>query len=326
VLFFSVSRAAHPSFILASYLHIPVNMSHQQQGTGAGHGVAYDPVPDLQEELDTPLDDAPYDPYLQHMSAPPVDDDLNPDEPSINLVRPRFLGTIDGEGIRESLASVSSRPQSENVPSLYALNPGSLSTRGSQTLQPDPAADSFSAPYRDDPRSPSEDVFDGPSVPMESFSQPRFLKEKQALYASPTSKSRRRNVIVLAALGGVILLIVVIVVPVYFLAIKPHSNKSSSSSQSSHSTAASPSSTSSPSTPKSAAVTGGDGSTVTMDDGTTFTYSNPFGGYWYYNPKDPLNNSARAQSWTPALNETFNFGADTIHGCVVLLSTHPRRD
>jgi hypothetical protein len=46
---------------------------------------------------------------------------------------------------------------------------------------------------------------------MESFSQPRFLKEKQALYASPTSKSRRRNVIVLAALGGVILLIVVIV-------------------------------------------------------------------------------------------------------------------
>ena len=300
-------------------------MSHQQQGTGSGHGVAYDPVPNFQEESDTPLDDSPYDPYSQHMSAPPLDDELNPNEPSINLVRPRFLGTLDGEGIRESLASIGSRPQSESVHSTYALNPGSLSARGSQILHSDPAAESFSAPYRDDPRSPSEDVFDGPSVPMESFSQARFIKEKQALYASPTSKSRRRNVIVLAALGGVILLIVIVVVPVYFLAIKPHSNKSSSSSQS-HSTAASPSSTNSPSSPKSAAITGGDGSTVTMDDGTKFTYHNPFGGFWYYNPKDPLNNAAQAQSWTPALNETFNYGTDPIRGCVMLLSAHIRRD
>lgn len=298
-------------------------MSHQQQGTGAGHGVAYDPVPNFQEESDTPLDDSPYDPYSQHMSAPPLDDELNLNEPSINLVRPRFLGTLDGEGIRQSLASVgSSRPQSENAHSLYALNPESLSARGSPNLHSDPA---FSAPYRDDPRSPSVDVFDGPSVPMESFSQARFLKEKQALYASPTSKSRRRNVIVLAALGGVILLIVIVVVPVYFLAIKPHSNKSSSS-QSSHSTATSPSSTGSPSSPKSAAITGGDGSTVTMDDGTTFTYHNSFGGFWYYNPKDPLNNGAQAQSWTPPLNETFNYGTNPIRGCVVLLSTRLRRD
>jgi glucan 1,3-beta-glucosidase len=301
------------------------------QATGAGHGVAYDPVPNPQEEPEPPLDNAldfPYDPYSQQaMSAPHLDDDLNADEPSVSLVRPRFLGTIDGEGIRESLASLgSSRPQSETVPSLYALDPGSLSARGSQALQLDPAAHSFSAPYRDEPRSPSEDVSEGPSVPMDNFSQPRFLKEKQALYASPTSKSRRRNLIILSALGGVILLIVVVVVPVYFLAIKNHSNKSSSS-QSSNPTAASPSSTGSPSSsPKSAAVTGGDGSTVTTDDGTKFTYSNPFGGYWYYDPKDPLNNGARAQSWTPALNETFNYGADTIRGCVVLLATYSCRN
>jgi hypothetical protein len=104
---------------------------------------------------------------------------------------------------------------------LYTLSTQALSPQEALRLFSHPAADSFSAPYRDDPRSPSEDVFDGPSVPMDSFSQPRFLKEKQALYASPTSKSRRRNVIILAALGGVILLIVVVVVPVYFLAIKP---------------------------------------------------------------------------------------------------------
>ena len=286
-------------------------MSHQQEGTGPGHGVAYGPVPNPQHEPDpffNTIHDSPYDP----MSAPPPLDDLNPDEPSINLVRPRFLGTIDGEGIRESLASLGSRPQSENVNSLYALNQESPSARSPE------ATDSFSSPYRDDPRSPSEDVFDGPSVPLDSFSQPRFLKEKQAIYAAPSSKSRRRNIIILAALGGLILLIVVVVVPVYFLAIKPHSNKSSAP-QSSHSTAASPSPTSSPSTPKSAAITGGDGSTVTMDDGTTFTYRNPFGGYWYYDPNDPFNNSARPQSWSPALNETFNYGTDSIRGSVALL-------
>ena len=31
--------------------------------------------------------------------------------------------------------------------------------------------------------------------------------------------------------------------------------------------------------PQTAAVTGGDGSTITKEDGTTFTYHNPFGGY-----------------------------------------------
>jgi glucan 1,3-beta-glucosidase len=293
-------------------------MSNQQEGTSPGHGVVYDPVPNPQNEPDPPFNsihDSLYDP----MSAPPLDD-LTPDEPSINLVRPRFLGTIDGEGIRESLASFGSRPQSENVNSLYALNPESLSARS-----PDQATDSFTSPYRDDPRSPSEDLFDGPSVPLDTISQPRSLKEKQALYAAPSSKSRRRNVIILAALGGLILLIVVVVVPVYFLAIKPHSNKSSAA-QSSHSTTASPSSTSSPSTPKVAAITGGDGSTVTMDDGTTFTYSNAFGGYWYYDPNDPFNNGARPQSWSPALNETFNYGSDLIRGSVALLQTRSCRD
>ncbi|KAH9050687.1 glycoside hydrolase [Lactarius hengduanensis] len=302
-------------------------MAHQQQGAGAGHGVAYNPVPNPPQEPEPPLDnihDSLYDPYsTEAMSAPPHLDDLNPEEASVNLVRPRFLGTIDGEGIRDSLASVSSRPQSENVSSLYALNPESLSARGS--FFPDPAAaDSFSAPYRDDPRSPEDDAFDGPSVPLDSISpQPRFLKEKQAIYATPTSKSRRRNVIILAALGGLILLIVAVIVPVYFLAIKPHSNKSSQSSPSS--TTASPSSTGSPSTPKTAVVTGGDGSTVTMDDGTTFIYRNSFGGYWYYDPNDPFNNGARAQSWSPALNETFNYGSDLIRGVNIggWLNTEP---
>ncbi|KAK1226753.1 hypothetical protein PQX77_010263, partial [Marasmius sp. AFHP31] len=61
-------------------------------------------------------------------------------------------------------------------------------------------------------------------------------------------------------------------------------------------------------------VTGGDGSTVVLEDGSTFIYSNPHGGHWYHDINDPFNNKARAQAWTPALNEQFTYGADRIRG------------
>jgi len=237
--------------------------------------------------------------------------DLNPDELSVNLVPPpRFLGTIDGEGIRDSVGSFSSRARSEGFSSLYALNPESLSARGS----PRPESQDFSGPYHDDPRALPDDPFDGPSVPLSSLSspQPRFLSEKQAFYPSKTSKSRR-NTIILSALGGLLLLIVAVILPVYFLAIKHTSNKGASSQQSGTATAPSPSGTKSPS---QNLITGGDGSTVTMEDGTTFTYHNSFGGYWYQDPNNPLANSARPQSWVPALNETFQYGTDRIRGYV----------
>ncbi len=279
-----------------------------------GHGVAYDPVPNPQEPSYTPqsLYDSPSEQPTPDPGSPaPEMGDLNPDEPSVNLVPPpRFLGTLDGEGIRESLGSFSSRPQSEAFSSLYALNPESLSARGS----PRPESQDFPGPYRDDPRTLPDDPFDGPSVPLSTLSsQPRFLSEKQAVYPSKASKSRR-NTIILSALGGVILLLVAVILPVYFLAIKHTSNKATSSQHSGTSTAPSPSGTKSPSSKN--LITGGDGSTVTMDGGTTFTYHNPFGGYWYSDPNNPLANNARPQSWVPALNETFQYGTDRIRGYV----------
>jgi glucan 1,3-beta-glucosidase len=135
------------------------------------------------------------------------------------------------------------------------------------------------------------------------------------VYKSYGSKSRR-NTIILSAIGGLVLLIIAIILPVYFLAIKHTSNHVAAAQSSSHSSAAaSPSATKTPSS-KASLITGGDGSTVTMDDGTTFTYSNSFGGTWYYDPNDPFNNAAQAQSWTPALNQTFNYGTDRIRGYV----------
>ena len=279
-----------------------------------GHGVAYDPVPNPQESSDMPhslYESASEQPSAQGSPAPQMSD-LNPEEQSVNLVPPpRFLGTINGEGLRESVGSFSSRARSEAFSSLYALNPESLSARGS----PRPESQDFPGPYHDDPdsRALPDDPFDGPSVPLSTLSsQPRFLSEKQAVYPSKTSKSRR-NTIILSALGGLLLLIVAVILPVYFLAIK-HSNKAASSQHSGTATAPSPSGTKSPSSQN--LITGGDGSTVTMDDGTTFTYHNPFGGYWYYDPKNPLANSARSQSWVPALNQTFQYGTDRIRGYV----------
>ena len=59
---------------------------------------------------------------------------------------------------------------------------------------------------------------------------------------------------------------------------------------------------------------GGDGSTVTKDDGTTFIYNNSFGGFWVQDPKNPFNNSAKVNSWTPALSETWDWSKNKVNG------------
>ncbi|KAJ6558743.1 glycoside hydrolase family 5 protein [Mycena vulgaris] len=89
-------------------------------------------------------------------------------------------------------------------------------------------------------------------------------------------------------------IILVVVLPVYFLVAKKHKGQRAAAA--------------------GGLVTGGDGSTVVMDSGETFVYKNPFGGYWLSNPADPFANGARANSWTPALNESWTWGTDRIYG------------
>ncbi|KAF9532305.1 exo-beta-1,3-glucanase [Crepidotus variabilis] len=205
--------------------------------------------------------------------------------------QPRFLGAAayDSAGFRNSLASSNyTHPGSEYGNSVYALDP----TGG----------------YRDDPNA----SYEHGAIPMSPKEGGRFLTDKNAVYAAPKAKSKRR-VLVLGVIAGIILLIAAIAVPVYIFVIKPHStNNRTSSSSASSSSASSPTSTSKPG--KTNLVTGGDGSKITLDNGTTITYANKFGGYWYYDENDPFNNNARAQSWSPALNETFKYGIDQIRG------------
>ncbi|KAG2075930.1 hypothetical protein BDR04DRAFT_808591 [Suillus decipiens] len=109
-------------------------------------------------------------------------------------------------------------------------------------------------------------------------------------------------------LRSAVIVLIAIVVPIYFVMVKPKSSSNNSSVSTSSPTTSSgqPSST--------VVVTGGNGSTITMEDGTTFTYLNSFGGTWYWNPEDPFNNNAQAQSWSPPLNQSFRFGIDKIFG------------
>ncbi|CAE7172298.1 unnamed protein product [Rhizoctonia solani] len=127
----------------------------------------------------------------------------------------------------------------------------------------------------------------------------------------PKKRSFKWVVVGLAALA---VIVVAVVVPVYFKVIKKDdSTTSSASTAPTTSEAPAPAPTTGPTQP-SVVTTGGDGSTIIKDDGTTFTYVNKFGGMWVYDPANPFNNSARAQSWSPPLNEPFNYGVDQIRG------------
>lgn len=199
-------------------------------------------------------------------------------------------------GTRESFASSNYHVDSVNS-SVYALNPAPAGANQSSA---------FLGQYRDDPQGAyHDDLQDSPP-------SPKYLSGKRGEYLPPSPRSRKLLYIA-GGLFGLVIVIAAVVVPVYFTVIKKNSNDKSSSLGDSDD----PTSSGTPSSGSNSpvrAITGGDGSTVTMDDGSTFKYSNQFGGYWYWDPEDPFNNGARAQTFSPALNETFQYGVDVIRG------------
>lgn len=66
--------------------------------------------------------------------------------------------------------------------------------------------------------------------------------------------------------------------------------------------------------PKPKPTMGGQGSNITLSDGTTMVYDNPHGGYWVQDPENPFNNDARPNSWTQPLNETWDMNSGRIWG------------
>lgn len=101
--------------------------------------------------------------------------------------------------------------------------------------------------------------------------------------ASSKKSLFKRPVFWLGLVAAIVLVAAAVVLPIYFLVIKPH-NGSGSTSGASADNGKSGSNSDSGNTTTNAngqkiLITGGDGSTVTKDDGTTFVYKNAFGGY-----------------------------------------------
>jgi glucan 1,3-beta-glucosidase len=127
------------------------------------------------------------------------------------------------------------------------------------------------------------------SAPLLSEQDRMQSWQHQHAYA-PHKPSRKRPILfLLAALVGIGLVVVAVVVPVFFTVIKPKQHHSTAAAAAA---AASPGSASgsggssgdgngggSTTSPANLATSGGDGSTVTTADGTTFTYRNQFGGF-----------------------------------------------
>ncbi|KAH9484569.1 putative glucan 1,3-beta-glucosidase D [Psilocybe cubensis] len=120
---------------------------------------------------------------------------------------------------------------------------------------------------------------------------------------SQTSRhhSRRKVIIGLVAVA-VIAIFLVVFLPVFFIVIRKNDSRRTGGSG-----------VPNPNSP-SGAITGGDGSIIKLDNGTTFTYRNPFGGFWVQDPGDPFNNNARPNSWTPPLNSRWQWGKDRVYG------------
>lgn len=165
--------------------------------------------------------------------------------------------------------------------------------------------------YRDDPRDAS-----AAHLAMNDMGSTRpHLTEKRDLYAAPRDRSKKRLTLILVAIAVVLLIAAAIGLPLYFAVLRPKLLASQSNSSSNSNNGSSNSNENKNGKPNNNLITwGNDGSVVEMEGGTKFTYNNKFGGYWVFDPANPANNSAKAQSFTPALNEEFKYGVDRIRG------------
>ncbi|KAG1858452.1 hypothetical protein DFJ58DRAFT_308501 [Suillus subalutaceus] len=250
------NQDSHPEIIVSpppDATMYPSNSAHSQN-------IPYDPLPLTQDPpRDSVYSDLP-SPHASGFDTPPVEMSNLSDTIPPGAAQPRFLGAAlyddPSNGYRDSFASQNTQNTFRTAPSavnssVYALNPDTSEAENSGA-------------YRDDPHDPEYNPGSGQGV---GFDSPRYLAEKRSAYTVPSVKSKRGLIIAGSILAAVIVLIA-IVVPIYFVVIKPKSSSSNNSSVS----PSNPTSTSSGQPSSAAVVTGGNGSTITMEDGTTFTY------------------------------------------------------
>ncbi len=168
--------------------------------------------------------------------------------------------------------------------------------------------------YRDDPRDMSAS-----HLPMNNMGSTRPpMTEKRAMYTAPREQSKKRLTLIIVAVIVLLLIAAAIGLPLYFAVIRPKllaaSNNNGQSNSNSDDGSSNSTSNNDNVKTNNLITWGNDGTLVEMDDGSKFTYTNKFGGYWVFDPANPTNNSARAQSFSPALDEEFKYGVDRIRG------------
>jgi glucan 1,3-beta-glucosidase len=98
--------------------------------------------------------------------------------------------------------------------------------------------------------------------------------------SKPTKTGRRRLILALIVLAVLVVIALAVVLPVYFTVIKPNQDSTDASAQPpSDGSSGDGNGGGDGNTGNTQVTTGGDGSTVTTSDGSTFTYINKLGGF-----------------------------------------------
>ncbi|KJA23279.1 glycoside hydrolase family 5 protein [Hypholoma sublateritium FD-334 SS-4] len=129
-----------------------------------------------------------------------------------------------------------------------------------------------------------------PNTPSKAVLARRMNQRKQ-------NPRRRRNIWIVLGVAAIVVIAAAVVVGVILS--KKHSSEESSSSSSSSGSSGSAGTSGSGST--NSATSGKTGSKIKMDDGTTFTYTNNFGGDWAMDPTSPFAAGGKAQTWSPRI-------------------------
>ncbi|KAF7364585.1 Glycoside hydrolase family 5 protein [Mycena venus] len=170
----------------------------------------------------------------------------------------------------------------------------------------EPSLSSDADTYHDDPDgTPKKSTH---VLPTSSSDAPP--PDRNLLYGAARSNKKRR-VLRFGALVALVIVVLAVILPVYFVVIKKKSDDGAAPLTGS---GTGNSSAGGNEKAPEGVLTGGDGSTVTTDSGETFTYRNSFGGYWFVDQENPFASGARANSWTPALNESWTWGTDRVNG------------
>lgn len=127
------------------------------------------------------------------------------------------------------------------------------------------------------PSTPGSNNTSGALLPVVDKVEADEYPEEQPR-SSPRS-SKRRLILILVGLLILTVVVLVVVLPVYFVAVKPKQrNSQAAASSESSRPSPTPGGSGNPTSP-AAVISGGDGSTITMDDGSTFVYNNKFDGF-----------------------------------------------